>query len=61
MRDPGLIQAIEKFARAGEQAGMSIDDMIGILNAGVSVQTLLDLIIKLQVRSGETRFCRWIM
>jgi len=56
-----LAQAIEKFARAAEQAGMSVDDVIRILNAGVSVETLLDLIGRLQARSADTRFSRWIM
>jgi len=55
------MQVIERFARAGEQAGMSVDDMIRILNAGVSVETLLDLICRLQARSEETRFTRWVM
>ena len=56
-----LAQAIEKSARAAERAGMSIDDVIRILNAGVSVETLLDLIGRLQARSADTRFSRWIM
>jgi hypothetical protein len=29
---------------AGEQGGFSVEDMIQILNAGISVETLLDLI-----------------
>jgi hypothetical protein len=58
---PGFIQAIEKFALAGEQVGMSVEDMIRILNAGVSVETLLDLIGSLQDFQDGTRRSRWIM
>jgi hypothetical protein len=44
MQQPTLAQAIEKRARAGEQAGIGVEDMIQILNAGVSVEILLDLL-----------------
>ncbi|MGA8216399.1 MAG: hypothetical protein WB799_22605 [Candidatus Sulfotelmatobacter sp.] len=44
MQRPTLAQAIEKLARLGEQAGISVQDMILILKAGASVETLLDLI-----------------
>jgi hypothetical protein len=44
MERPLLVRAVEKLARAGEQAGLSVEDMIRILNAGVSVECLLDLI-----------------
>lgn len=36
--------AIEKLAIAGEQAGLSVDQMIYILSSGMTVATLLDLI-----------------
>jgi hypothetical protein len=39
-----LTRAIEKLASAGEQAGISVADMIRILQAGVSVEALVDLI-----------------
>ena len=39
-----LAQAIERLALAGEQAGISVEEMIQILNAGVRVEALLDLI-----------------
>ena len=41
---PVLVRAIERLARVGEEAEISVDDMIRILNAGVSVGLLLDLI-----------------
>ena len=56
-----LAQAIEKLARAGEQAGMSVEDMIRILDAGVSVETLLDLIGSLHAYRDGTRRSRRIM
>jgi hypothetical protein len=63
MPQPILVRAVEKLARAGEQAGMSVEDMIRILNAGVSVETLLELIERsLQSSRQETgRSSRWIM
>jgi hypothetical protein len=39
-----LMTAIEKLAIAGQQAGFSLEQMIDVLNAGLSVETLLDLI-----------------
>jgi len=39
-----LASAIERLARAGEQAGFSVEEMIEMLNAGVSIGALLDMI-----------------
>ena len=44
MDQPVLVRAVGKLAQAGEQAGLSVEDMIRILNADVSLETLLDLI-----------------
>ena len=44
MERPSLQSAIEKLAIAGEEAGFSIDQMIKLLNAGLSVEALLLLI-----------------
>ena len=52
MPQPVLAQAVEKLARAGEQVGLSVEDMIRLLNAGVSVETLIDLIGSLQAYSS---------
>jgi hypothetical protein len=38
------VNAIRKLAVAGEQAGFTLDQMIQLLNSGMSVVTLLDLI-----------------
>lgn len=40
---PSLV-AIEKFAIAGQQAGFSVEQMIDLLNDGLTVDALLDLI-----------------
>jgi len=44
MENPSLIIAISKLAVAGEQAGFSLEQMIELLDAGLSVETLLELI-----------------
>jgi hypothetical protein len=44
MARAALVNAIHKLALAGEQAGFSLEQMIDLLNAGLSVETLLDLI-----------------
>jgi hypothetical protein len=38
MKHPILARAIEKLAVAGERAGFTVEQMIQILNAGVSVE-----------------------
>jgi hypothetical protein len=59
MQQPVRSRAVEKLAHAGEQAGFTVKDMIRLLNAGLSVETLLDLIERsLQV---APRSSRWIM
>lgn len=39
-----LMTAIGKLAVAGEQAGFTIEQMIDLLNSGLAVGTLLELI-----------------
>lgn len=58
---PTLVQAVERLAIAGEEAGFSVEDMIRMLNAGVSLETLLDIIDRsLQPPRVETdRSPRW--
>ena len=43
-RSRHLSIAIERLARAGEQAGFSVKQMIEILNAGIGLGELLDMI-----------------
>jgi hypothetical protein len=44
MENPSLILAISKLAAAGEQAGLTLEQMIEMLDAGLSVESLLELI-----------------
>jgi len=44
MQRPSLVNAIYKLAMAGEQAGFSVEQMIQLLNSGLSVEALLELI-----------------
>jgi|HubBroStandDraft_2_1064218.scaffolds.fasta_scaffold1404692_1 hypothetical protein len=63
MQQPALVRAVEKLAQAGPQAGFSVEDMIRMLNAGLTVETLLDIIDRsLQTAPPETpSSSRWIM
>ena len=63
MQRPTLVRAVERLAQAGERAGFSVENMIQMLNAGVTVEVLLDLIERgLQASPMETgRSSRWIM
>jgi len=44
MQPASLVAAISKLAVAGEQAGLSLEHMIQLLDAGLSVETLIKLI-----------------
>ena len=44
MATPSLVRAIGKLAAAGERAGFTLEEMIQLLDSGVSVETLLELI-----------------
>jgi len=44
MESPSILTAVGKLAIAGERAGFTIERMIELLNAGLSVETLLNLI-----------------
>src|SRR5262245_50503200 len=44
MENPSLVLAISKLAAAGEQAGFTLEQMIELLDAGLEVETLLNLI-----------------
>lgn len=39
-----LVSGIAKLAVAGQQAGLTLEQMIGLLNAGLGVEGLIDLI-----------------
>lgn len=42
---PTLMRSVEKLAVAGELAGLSVQDMIDMLNGGLSVTELLEVIV----------------
>jgi hypothetical protein len=57
-----LTRAVEKLAQAGEQAGFTVEEMIRILNAGVSVESLLDIIeLRLKPGTQACRSSRWVV
>ncbi len=65
MQNPKLVTAIAKLAVAGERAGLSIEQMIQLLDDGLRVETLVDLITwrLMEVPNPVTppfRSARWI-
>jgi hypothetical protein len=62
---PSMLVAISKLAIAGEQAGFTVEQMIRLLNDGLTVKNLLELIAKrldvAQPVSLHTTSSRWIM
>jgi hypothetical protein len=63
MQRSSTAETVYKLAIAGEQAGFTLEQMIQILNAGVSVETLLNWIeLRLVgVDPDPPRSSRWIM
>ena len=61
MQRPSSAQAVCKLAIAGEQAGFSLEQMIEMLNAAITVETRLHFI---EWRLGEVgsppRSSRWV-
>ena len=66
METPSLVLAISKLAAAGEQAGFTLEQMMELLDHGLEVETLLDLIcIRLNPAATapgevESRY-RWVV
>ena len=59
-----VVQAIRKLANAGQRAGFTIEQMIELLNAGLTVETLLHLIDWRLYHPGPPpppNSSRWIM
>jgi hypothetical protein len=44
METPSLVLAVSKLAAAGEQAGFTLEQMIELLDHGLEVQNLLEMI-----------------
>ena len=62
MQRSSIVQSVCKLAIAGEKAGFSVEGMIQMLNAGITVETLLNLIEwRLRDVAPEGRSSRWIM
>jgi len=61
MERPSIAATVHKLAMAGEQAGFSVEQIIGLLNAGIGVETLLDIIEwRLRHTTLEARSSGWI-
>ena len=63
MATPSLQNSICKLAMAGEQAGFTVEHMIWLLNAGVTIEGLLGLIEwRLGAAASEGQCSsRWVM
>jgi hypothetical protein len=62
MATPSLQAGIFKLAMAGEQAGFTVEQMIQMLNAGLTIEDLLSLIERrLAAPVVAHRTSRWVM
>jgi len=66
MENTSLVLAISKLAAAGEQAGFTLEQMIDLLDTGLEVETLLELIcLRLNpaatVPNHEVSRYRWVV
>lgn len=63
MATPSLVRAIGKLAAAGERAGFTLEEMIQLLDGGVSVEMLLELITRrLESQPPHSRqSTNWVM
>jgi len=64
MATPSLENSICKLAMAGEQVGFSVEQMIWMLNAGVTLEGLLGLIewrLRIGVPANQKCPCRWVI
>jgi len=60
MKQP-LATIVQKLVTVGEQAGLSVDQMIELLQAGLSVSALLDL-IELRLAPNDSYLAtRWVV
>ncbi len=63
MQRPSTAETVYKLAIAGEQAGFSLEQMIQMLSAEITVESLVEL-IEWRLREPDrspTGFSRWIM
>ena len=52
MEQPSYLHAVQQLAVAGEQAGVSVDEMIQLLSSGSSLDSVVDLIMQ-RLESSE--------
>jgi hypothetical protein len=66
MDNPTLVLAISKLAAAGEQAGLTLEEMIDLLDHGLEVESLLELNcrrlhgVAMPIAHEVSRY-RWVM
>jgi hypothetical protein len=46
MEQPSYLHAVEQLAVAGEQVGLTVDEMIQLLSSGSSLDSVVDLIMQ---------------
>jgi len=62
MATPSLQDSICKLATAGERAGFTVEQMIRLLNAGVTIEGLIGLIEwRLGSAEAQPRSSRWVI
>jgi len=65
MAASSIAASIFKLAVAGEQAGFTLEQMIELLNAGLTVKSLLRMIEQKLARASayteQLGFSRWVM
>jgi len=66
VQNPSLLSAVSKLALAGESAGFSVEEMIQLLNAGVSIEALLQMIAArldavVEKPAAEANSPRWVV
>ena len=65
MATPSVAASVFKLALAGEQAGFTIEQMIALLNSGLTVETLLLVIewklTQAPIEPSQLRSSRWVM
>lgn len=65
MATPSVAASLFKLAVAAEQAGFTVEQVIELLNAGMTVETLLKLIawklFSAPLDPQEFRSSRWVM
>jgi len=59
--DPALIEIFKKVITEGKEAGLTIDQIFDLLETGMVIGTVLNLIELRLSGSAEPRSSRWVM